>query len=110
DNFRSEGAHQLLFLHRKFLWNGENDAVPLADGRQGEPNPSVASRRFDNRSARLQFSALLSGLYEGDAQAVFDAAARIEHLQLGKQADAPRKGKVSDAKHRRVPYQIVYTV
>ena len=55
---------------------------PLTDGRQGQTDPGITGRRLDDRPARLQPAPPLGLLDHGHADAVLDATARIERLEL----------------------------
>src|SRR5690606_5814710 len=82
----------------------EDAAVAPGDGGQGQARARVAARALDDRPARPQQSAPLGVFDHGDADAVFDRAARVEELdldehrarQVGGDLRQPHEGGVAD--------------
>src|SRR5205085_11073847 len=64
----------------------EDAAVALLRGRNREPDPCIARRRLDDRSAGLQLSFALGLLDHAEPDPVFDGAPRIQVVELRQQS------------------------
>ena len=100
---RAVEAQQPLALAAHALRQGEHEVVALRRADERERDPGVARRRLDDRrAARLDQPVGLGGLDHRDADAVLDAAAGVERLELAEQAHARRRHP-RELEHRGAP-------
>ena len=87
-------AQQALALATHALGQGQNEVVSLGRTHEGERDARVAAGGLDDRrAARLDPAFRLRGLDHGHADAVLDASARVERLELGEQLYAVVGGR-----------------
>src|SRR5262249_14892962 len=69
-----------FLAHR--VGHGQDQPIALNGGDQRQTDPRVAARRLDDRATRRERALALGGLDHRAADAILDAAARIEILEL----------------------------
>jgi hypothetical protein len=85
DDLRAVRAEQRLLLDRLLVGHHEDAAIALEGGSDRQAVAGVSAGRLDDRPAGFQETGSLSRLDHGEADAILDGAARIEHLHLGEQ-------------------------
>ena len=83
DHFGAERLQRVDFLLRLLVGGGEDAAVALDDGGDGEAHAGIAGGAFDDRAAGLEQARLLGVLDHLDRHPVLDRVAGIEGLDLG---------------------------
>ena len=74
--------HDLAALDRKRLGHDRDERITLRRADHRERDPGIARRRFDHGLARLERSAPLGVLDDGDREAILHGGQRIEELAL----------------------------
>jgi hypothetical protein len=77
------GAQQDLALPAHGLRHRQDHRVAASRAHQGQRDAGVAAGAFDDGAAGLEFTGLLGGVHDGNADAVLDAAGRVVELELG---------------------------
>ena len=76
--------------------------VALGRGHQRQPDAGVAAGRLQDHGVLVDQAGRLGGLDHVQADAVLDAAAGVEELQLGNHVGVAAFGQAVDAHQRRV--------
>ena len=98
-------AQQALALAAHALRQRQHQVIALGRAHERERDPRVAAGGLhDRRAARLDPAFGLGGLDHRHADAVLDAPARVERLELGEQLDAV-VGRRGALEHARKPDQ-----
>ena len=84
----------------------EHAAVALALGHDRQPDTGVAGGGLDDRPAGLQLARRLRGLHHAQGDAVLDAAAGVEVLDLGQHRGREPGGDRPEPHQRGVPDQV----
>ena len=84
----------------------EHAAVALALGDDRQPDTGVAGGGLDDRAAGLQLARRLRGLHHAQGDAVLDAAAGVEVLDLGQHRGRDPGGDRPEPHQRGVPDQV----
>ena len=82
DEFGAVGLEQRPALLRHRRGHREDHAVAPGRADERERDAGVAARRLDDRAAGLELAGRLGRRDERDAEAVLDAGARVEELEL----------------------------
>ena len=102
---RAIQPQQALALAAHALRQRQHQVIALGGAHERQRDPRVAARRLDDRRAPgLDPAFGLGGLDHRHADAVLDAAARVERLELGEQLDAVVRGGRA-LEHLRKPDQ-----
>ena len=97
---------RLAALHAHGLRHGQHHAVPARGGDHGERDAGVAAGRLhDGRLVRRDEAGLLGGVDHREADAVLDAAAGVERLQLPDDRRAGALGEAAQLDQRRAADQ-----
>src|SRR5690606_26769327 len=83
DDLRAVRLEHVALVLTDLVRQYEDAAVPLELGHQGQPDAGVTAGWFDDRAARAQQAGLLGLLHHAQGDAVLDATARVEVLDLG---------------------------
>ena len=83
DQLGAIGAQQDSPLNTHRLRHGEHTLVAAGRTDHRQCDPGVAAGRFEDDGVGSEQAGLLGGIDHRDADAVLDAARRIERLQLG---------------------------
>ena len=86
DDLDAVCGQQRAFFDRCLVGHGADHLVALEDGGDGEPETGVAGGRLDDGVPGTQLAGRLGSLDHRQADAVLDAAAGIEELELCRHA------------------------
>ena len=89
----AEGLERVLLLLRHLVRHGEDAAVPLHGGRDGQRHPGVAAGVLHDGAALAEQPGLLGLLEDVDRHAVLDGAARIHVLELDEHGGGARPAR-----------------
>ena len=84
-HFSPERANVRDFFLRHFVGNNQDGPVTFCAADQGQAQTGVASSRFDDRSAGLQFPIALGGFDHRERDAILDRSARVVVFELEKE-------------------------
>lgn len=101
DDFSPQRAQHSDLFGAHLLRQRNDCAVSLDGADQREPDAGVATRGLDERVTRLDATLLFGFFYHAQGDAVFDAAASIEHFELGVDGrlNSQRLGNLVEANH-----------
>ncbi len=102
DDVGPVGAQQVDLFPRHLVGHHEDAAIAANRGGHGQAGARIAAGRFDDRSARLEQALALGGIEHRDCRAIFDAAAGINVLDLGKHEACGAVGDFVELDERRV--------
>ena len=103
DHLRAERLEQSHFLLRHLVRHGEDAAVALQCGGDGQTHTRVATRCLDDRTARQQRARALMRLDHRKPDAILDAPTRFEEIRLAKDRGANALRYAPKPDERRPP-------
>src|SRR5690606_22358634 len=110
DDLRTESAERIDFFLRLLVCCGENTAVTLDDGRQGQPHTGVARRAFDDGAARFEPSRRFRVFDHFHRHPVFDGVAGVGGLYLRQYRALHAAGNAVQFHQRRIADGFQYVV
>ena len=110
DDLRAVGPQERDLLLAHLVRHHEDAAVPADRRRDRETVSRVAGGRFDDRAAGLQAALAFGRLDHPKADAILDAAARVEHLELGEDGRLDAPGDLVEPDERRVADRVEHRV
>src|SRR5208283_5596302 len=103
NQLRPEHRQQRAAFHRHRFRHGQNDFVTLGRRDEGEGNAGVAACRLDDDGVFFEDAALLGVLNHRHADAILDAAERIEKFALEKNGSGQAGGDLVQFNQRGAP-------
>ena len=106
DDLRPEQRGHLAPLVRDVVGHHERDPVALAPADHRQRDAGVARRRLEDDRVLVEQAAPLEVLDEVLRDAILDRPGRVEHLELGEDADRRVRAHPRDLDQRRVPDRV----
>ena len=93
DEFRAVAFEQPAPFERHVFGHGEDEPVALDGADERKADAGVPGRRLDDGGARLEAAVALGVLDHREGDAVLDAAARVQALELAEHGGAAFGGR-----------------
>ena len=106
DDLRAEQRGHLAPLVRDVVGHDERHAVALAPADHRQRDAGVPGRRLEDDRVLVKQAPPLEVLDEVLRDAILDRPGRVEHLELGEDADVRVRAHPRDLDHRRVPDRV----
>jgi len=102
NQFRPEGAQNLLALFARRFRHGQAESITLGGRGQGQADAGVSARRLQDDLVFRQLAAPFRAFDHGQGDPILDGASRIEALNLGEDLHARIGVQVPDLHKRRI--------